>query len=360
MGAGGSPIRGRGISRNPPNRFETISYVPDPECADDDGESPSPRTVFLNDTTRSIVTCNESPDVGFDASVNPYRGCEHGCAYCYARPYHEYLGFSAGLDFETKILVKRRAAELLRKKLESPRWTPRPIGMSGVTDPYQPIERRAKITRACLAVLAEYGNPVYIVTKNQLITRDMDILTDLARRDAASAMLSFSTLNPNLSRVLEPRTSTPERRLAAIESLAASGVPVGVFVAPVIPGLTDHEVPAIVERAASAGARFAMCHLVRLPHGVATLFSEWLDTHAPTRKHKVLNRIRETRGGTLDDPRFWKRVRGEGEFAEQISGLFEMTCRRVGVKMECPVLSTDSFRRPSKERLLWEGPQGRP
>jgi DNA repair photolyase len=359
MGRGRSFIRGRGVSRNPPNRFETISYVPDPDCGDTEGGSPGPRTIFLKDTTRSIVACNDSPDVGFDASVNPYRGCEHGCAYCYARPYHEYLGFSAGLDFETKILVKQRAAELLRKKLDSPRWVPRAVGMSGVTDPYQPIERHLKITRACIAVLAEYRNPVYLVTKNHLITRDADLLSELAERNAASAMISFATLNGALSRVLEPRTSSPQRRIEAIESLSAAGVPVGVFVAPVIPGLTDHEVPAIVEQAARAGAGFAMCHLVRLPRGVAALFEEWLDVHAPDRKNKVLNRIRETRGGALDDPRFWTRVRGEGEFAEQISGLFEMACRKTGVKTECPMLSTTSFRRPSNEKLLWDDAEGR-
>ncbi len=289
-----SAAKGRGASRNLPNRFETISYVPDPEHADSAGETSGPRTEFLKDDTRSIVTCNRSPDVGFDASVNPYRGCEHGCAYCYARPYHEYLGFSAGLDFETRILVKERAAELLRRKLSSTRWVPRPVGMSGVTDPYQPIERHLNITRGCIAVLAEYRNPVYVVTKNHLITRDADLLCELARLDAASTMISFSTLDAGLSRVLEPRTSTPERRLEAIEALASAGIPVGVFVAPVIPGLTDHEVPAIVESAARHGAGFALCHLVRLPHGVATLFAEWLDSHAPDRKNKVLNRIRET------------------------------------------------------------------
>lgn len=360
MRRGRFPMKGRGVSRNPPNRFETISYVPDPEYADSEDVPPVVRTVFLKDKTRSIVTCNESPDVGFDASVNPYRGCEHGCAYCYARPYHEYLGFSAGLDFETKILVKERAAELLRKKLESARWVPRSVGMSGVTDPYQPIERHLKITRACVAVLAEYRNPVYIVTKNHLVTRDIDLLSVLARCGAASVMLSFSTLDPELSRALEPRTSTPERRFAAIEALSSAGIPAGAFVAPVIPGLTDHEVPAIVERAAGAGARFAMCHLVRLPHGVATLFAEWLDTHAPDRKKKVLNRIRESHGGTLDDPRFWTRVRGRGEFAEQISGLFEMACRRHGVKTECPALSAACFRRPATEKLLWDDAEGKP
>ena len=344
-------LRGRGASRNPANRFETISYVPTPEYAEPGADPAGPRTTFLKDDTRSIVTVNESPDVGFGASINPYRGCEHGCAYCYARPYHEYLGFSAGLDFETKILVKVRAPELLRKKLDSRLWTPRPVAMSGVTDPYQPIERQLKITRACIAVLAEYRNPVSIVTKNHLIARDIDLLSELALSNAAAVMFSFSTLNSDLSRVLEPRTSTPSLRLEAIRTLSSSGIPVGVFVAPVIPGLTDHEVPWIVESAARAGAGFALCHLVRLPHGVAALFEEWLETHAPDSKKKVLNRIRETRGGRLNDTRFSTRFRGTGEFADQIAGLFEMTCRRVGLDTECPELSTVAFRRPPRGQL---------
>jgi len=216
-----SPIKGRGVRSNPPNRFEAISYAPDPDYADHaeiEGESPDPRTVFLKDTSRTIVTFNDSPDVGFDVSVNPYRGCEHGCAYCYARPYHEYLGFSAGLDFETKILVKERAPELLREKLASRRWAPRTLALSGVTDPYQPIERRLRLTRGCISVLAEFRNPVTIVTKNHLVTRDADLLSELARHDAAFVMVSFSTLRPDLARTLEPRTSTPPRRLEAIET----------------------------------------------------------------------------------------------------------------------------------------------
>jgi DNA repair photolyase len=348
------PIKGRGASGNPPNRFETISYAPDPEYldyADAEGEAPNPRTVFLKDTSRSIVTFNDSPDVGFDVSVNPYRGCEHGCAYCYARPYHEYLGFSAGLDFETKILVKGRAPELLREKLGSRRWTPRTLALSGVTDPYQPIERKLGLTRACLSVLAEHRNPVTVVTKNHLVTRDADLLSELSRYDAAFVMISFSTLRADLARTLEPRTSSPPRRLEAIESLSEAGIPVGVFAAPVIPGLTDHEVPAIVEGAARAGARFAACHLVRLPHGVSGIFEEWLDAHAPASKAKVLNRIRETRRGRLDDSRFCTRMRGEGELARQIHSLFDVTCRKMGLRQEGPELSTAAFRRPERGQL---------
>jgi DNA repair photolyase len=351
MSGTSSPIRGRGTPRNPANRFEKVSYVPDPDLAATDGETVNPRTVFLKDDTRSILTCNDSPDVGYEMSLNPYRGCEHGCVYCYARPYHEYLGFSAGLDFETKILVKERAPELLRKRLNSPRWTPRTVALCGVTDPYQPIERHLQITRGCIAALAEYRNPVSIVTKNHLVTRDIDHLSSLARVKAALVMVSFSTLNADLARILEPRTSVPHRRLEAIGALAASGIPVGVFVAPVIPGLTDHEVPAIVEDAARAGAAFAVCHLVRLPHGVARLFEEWLDTHRPDRKDKVLNRIRDTRRGRLDDTRFRTRFRGEGPFADQIVRLFDLARRRAGIGGESPELSTAAFRRPSKGQL---------
>ncbi len=343
--------KGRGAQSNPRNRFETISYAPDPDYEDPEGESPRQRTVFLKDASRTIVTFNDSPDVGFDVSVNPYRGCEHGCAYCYARPYHEYLGFSAGLDFETKILVKDRAAELLREKLSSRRWVPRTLALSGVTDPYQPIERRFRLTRACVSVLAEFRNPVTIVTKNHLVTRDVDLLSELARHNAAFVMISFSTLRADLARTLEPRTSTPSRRLEAIEALSAAGIPVGVFAAPVIPGLTDHEVAAIVEGAARAGARFANCHLVRLPHGVAGLFEEWLEAHAPDAKNKVLNRIRETRRGRLDDSRFCSRMSGEGEIARQIRCLFDVTCRKMAITQGGPELSTAAFRPPAAGQL---------
>jgi DNA repair photolyase len=356
MGRSSHPLKGRGTSRNPPNRFETISYSPDPDYADYaevEGDSPDPRTVFLKDTSRTIVTFNDSPDVGFDVSVNPYRGCEHGCAYCYARPYHEYLGFSAGLDFETKILVKERAAELLREKLASRRWVPRTLALSGVTDPYQPIERRLRLTRACVTVLAEARNPITVVTKNHLVTRDVDLLSELARHNAAFVMISFSTLRHELARTLEPRTSTPSRRLEAIEALASAGIPVGVFAAPVIPGLTDHEVAAIVESASSAGARFANCHLVRLPRGVAGIFEEWLETHAPDAKTKVLNRIRDTRRGRLDDFRFCTRMTGEGEIARQIRSLFDVTCRRLGIAQGGPELSTSAFRRPAPGQLTF-------
>ncbi|HXG60701.1 MAG TPA: PA0069 family radical SAM protein [Planctomycetota bacterium] len=350
-----NPPRGRGAAGNPPNRFEGRSFVPDPEAADP--EEPLPRTQFLKDTARSVVVLQSSPDIGMEASLNPYRGCEHGCAYCYARPTHEYLGFSAGLDFETRILVKEDAPELLRKELSSPRWKPRALALSGVTDPYQPAERRLLLTRRCLEVLAEFGNPVAVITKNFLVTRDADLLARLAARGAAAAILSITTLDPDLARALEPRTSIPARRLEAIRRLSAAGVPVGVNVAPVIPGLTDHEIPAILRAAREAGAGFAGHTMLRLPGAVAEIFSEWLARHRPGRRGRVLARLRDVRGGRLNDPRFGSRMTGEGPYAAQIHALFRAACRRAGLSDEAPALSTASFRvPPGPQRELFEAP----
>jgi DNA repair photolyase len=342
-------VRGRGAVENPPNRFTTMFHVRDEDWhAPDD---PAPATQCLRDTSRSVIARNSSPDVGFDASVNPYRGCEHGCIYCYARPTHEYLGFSAGLDFETKILVKEDAPVLLRQELASRRWTPQVIAMSGVTDPYQPIERRLKLARGCLEVLADCRNPVAIITKNHLVTRDSDLLGALARYDAAAVFVSITTLDGELARVMEPRASHPHRRLAAIETLARAGIPVGVMIAPVIPGLNDHEIAAIVTRAAEAGAQFAGHGFLRLPHGLGPLFEQWLTQHAPTRKAKILKRLREMHGGKLNDSRFGMRMRGEGIFAEQTTALFRLACRKAGLANRSPALSAAAFRRPSAGQL---------
>lgn len=338
-------IRGRGASENPANRFEQISYERDPDWTDAD--DPSPATQFLKDRSRSIIAYNDSPDVGFDTSLNPYRGCEHGCIYCYARPTHEYLGFSAGLDFETKILVKEDAPDLLRKELSSPKWTPQVVAISGVTDPYQPVERRLALTRRCLEVFAEFRNPCVIVTKNHLVTRDLDLLEELARSNAAAVFLSITTLDGDLARILEPRTSHPARRLAAIEALAQAGVPAGVLVSPVIPALTDHEIPSIIAAAALAGSTFAGCSPLRLPHGVGSLFEKWLAQHMPDRMDKVLNRIRAIRGGSLNDSRFISRMTGEGIFAEHIAAMFALACRKAGIDGKGPGLSTAAFRRPT-------------
>ena len=337
-------LRGRGASWNPPNRFERLHMERDGWTDPDD---PPPDTVLLGDATRSILSRNESPDVGFDVGVNPYRGCGHGCSYCYARPMHEYLGFSAGLDFETKILVKRDAADLLRRSLSSPRWTPEPIMFSGATDAYQPVERRLRITRRCLEVLAELRNPVIVTTKSHLVTRDVDLLGELVGHRAAAVTLSITTLRPEIQRALEPRASTPARRLDAIRVLTDAGIPVGVNVAPVIPGLTDHELPGILEAAADAGATFASLILLRLPHGVKEVFETWLDQHTPERKDKVLNRLREMRDGKLYDARYAVRGRGEGLWADQLQALFRLTRDRLGLDRR-PELSTEAFRRPTE------------
>jgi DNA repair photolyase len=308
----------------------------------------NPGTEYFRDHTRAIIARNDSPDVGFDASINPYRGCEHGCSYCFARPTHEYLGLSAGLDFETKIFVKENAPELLREALAAPSWKPTPLGMSGVTDPYQPIERRLGITRRSLEVLVEFRQPVIIITKNHLVTRDIDLLAELSKHHAASAYLSITTLDAKLARKMEPRTSSPERRLEAVAALAAAGVPTGVLVAPVVPGITDHELPRIIEAAANAGAKSAGYVILRLPYGLKELFEGWLDAHEPEKKEKVLSRLRSLSGGKLYNPEWSKRQRGSGAFAEQVAQMFRVACARHHLNEERITLSTDAFRRPPR------------
>jgi DNA repair photolyase len=273
---------------------------------------------------------------------------------CYARPTHEYLGLSAGLDFETHILVKEDAPALLEKALRAPSWEPEVIAISGVTDPYQPVERKLRITRGCLAVLAKYRNPCSIITKSGLVTRDIDLLRELAEHDAALVNVSITSLDDGIRRVMEPRASPPHERLRAVEALAREGIPVGVMVAPIVPGLTDSEIPALVAAAARAGARTVNPVVLRLPHGVADLFEAWLARHFPDRAAKVMSRVRALRGGQRYDSRFFTRQRGEGVFADQISDLFQLACRRAGVNADRPKLSTAAFRRPGGEQLpLW-------
>ena len=351
------PIHGRGASWSPANRFEKLHVdLTDADLVDDDPESeekPRRATQYFRDATKTIIAHNQSPDVGFETSINPYRGCEHGCIYCFARPTHEYLGFSAGLDFESRIMVKPDAPRLLEAELSSAKWKPQLLMMSGVTDCYQPVERKLKITRGCLEVLAKFRNPVAILTKNRLVTRDIDLLSELAKDKCAVVNLSITTLDVDLQRIMEPRTSVPVARLDAVAQLRAAGIPVGVMVAPVIPGINDHEIPAIVAACAKAGAQFAGHVLLRLPWAVAPLFEHWLDEHFPERKAKVLERLRHTRGGKkLYDSRWRKRQIGEGIFAEQISNMFEVACRRAGMT-ERPMLSTAAFRRPNEQMNFW-------
>ncbi len=336
---------GRGARHDPRNRFTGRQVEVDAEAFEPDDVRPETR-VHL-DASRTVIARNQSPDVGFEASLNPYRGCEHGCVYCYARPTHEYLGLSAGLDFERQIFVKRDAPTLLRAALASPSWDRTTLALSGVTDPYQPLERRERVTRACLEVLAEHRQPVSLITKNHLVTRDLDLLQELARHEAVAVTLSITTLDDELRASMEPRTSSPGRRLAAIRALADAGVPVGVNVAPVIPGLTDAEVPAILEAAAEAGASFAGTIVMRLPHAVEDVFTSWLETREPARARRILARIREVRGGRMNDPSFGSRMRGEGGYAEQIRALYQLACRRHGLDRR-PTLSSAAFRVPGR------------
>lgn len=348
--------RGRGTVENPPNRFESTSIVPDDGAweeisrTDPDFAPLRIRTTYLQDDSRSIISSNTSPDIGFSHSLNPYRGCEHGCAYCYARPYHEFLGYNAGLDFETRLMVKENAAELLEAELGKKSWRPAALACSGVTDCYQPLEKKLEITRRCLAVLADFRNPVGIITKNALVTRDIDLLGELAAHRAAQVVISLTTLDPALSSTLEPRASRPAARLEAIRQLSTAGIPVGVSVAPVIPGLNDHEIPALMQAAADHGATFASGTLLRLPYAVKDIFSAWLDQFAPGRKELILNRIREMRGGKLNDSSFEHRMTGSGPLADQIGRLLDISKRRAGFVSSQPGpghlrLSAAAFRR---------------
>lgn len=340
-----SPIKGRGALDNLHNRFEKISIGEAYDGWDLPEEQPSPKTQIFFDQTKSILSTNNSPDVGIEVSINPYRGCEHGCIYCYARPTHEYLGLSSGLDFETKIFVKKNAAELLRKALAQPSWEPKTITISGVTDCYQPLEKKFQITRQCLEVLAEFRNPVFLITKNYLVTRDLDLLSEMAKFNLAGVMVSMTTLDNDLCAKMEPRTARPQKRLEAISRLRDAGVAVGVNVAPILPGLTDHEMPKILEAARKAGALFAGYTILRLPYGVKDLFADWLKEHYPERENKVLHRIEDLRGGKRNDSTFGTRMTGTGIFAEQIRNLFLLTRKRLAFP-SFPGLSTNHFHRP--------------
>lgn len=341
--------RGRGASDNPINRFE--GHYVDYELDEQTGEKPSQKTQIFKDDTKSIISFNKSPDISFDAGLNPYRGCEHGCIYCYARPYHEYLGFSVGVDFETKIIVKYDAPELLRKTLMSPKWNPQVIAMSGITDIYQPLERKLEISRRCLEVLAEFRNPVGIITKNSLITRDIDHLKKLADYNCVRTTISITSLDKSLTEIMEPRTSRPYKRLKAIEMLAEAGIPVGVNVAPIIPGLTDHECSDILRSAKDAGASYAGYIILRLPYKVKDIFLDWLEQYFPDRKDKIKNRLFDMRGGKLYEADWGKRMKGDGNFSKQIKDIFEIQTKRLGLNESKTKMTTDYFIRSSGDQL---------
>lgn len=342
-------VKGRGAAHNPANRFDGMARPVDDEAWREPEGEPSPKTKFFTMRPRTILSSNDSPDVGLELTLNPYRGCEHGCVYCYARPTHETFGLSSGLDFETKIFVKENAPDLLRKQFQTARWRPRLVAMSGVTDCYQPVEKRLEVTRRCLKVFEEFRNPVLIITKNHLVTRDVDLLGSLARHGASGVYVSVTSLDLTVQTTMEPRTSSPEMRLDAIRALSKAGIPVGVNVAPVIPGLTDHEIPGILAAAYKAGARHAGYTPVRLPYSVKHLFEDWLGRHFPDRKEKVLNRIRSMRDGKLNDADFGTRMEGKGIYAEQMRLLFETSYRKFRFSRESMRLSTDAFRRSGRD-----------
>jgi DNA repair photolyase len=339
------PRRGRGAVRNVPGRFEVHTVEPfDDGWGTVDRPVPPLRTTTRPDRSRTILTTNDSPDVPFDVSINPYKGCEHGCVYCFARPTHAYLDLSPGLDFESRLFFKPRAAELLRRALSKPGYRCRPIALGANTDPYQPVERRLRVTRSILEVLDEFRHPVTIVTKSNLVLRDLDLLGPMAGAGRASVHVSVTTLDRDLAARMEPRAPTPERRVEAIASLDAAGVPTGVLASPMIPGLNDAELESILEAAAAAGARSANYILLRLPHELKQLFSDWLEAHFPGRADKILNRLREMRGGRLNDPRFASRMRGHGPHADLLERRFAIACRRLGLDRERTELDASAFR----------------
>jgi DNA repair photolyase len=346
----GAAWKGRGTAQNPAHRFEREHREPFDDGWDLPGETAPPKTTLIRDTSRTVIARNDSPDLSFDRSVNPYRGCEHGCIYCFARPSHAYLGLSAGLDFETQIVFKPEAPRLLEKELSRPGYKPGVIVLGSNTDPYQPVERTLSITRGLLEVLERFGHPVSIVTKSAGVLRDVDILSRMAAKNLARVYLSITTLDPALARAMEPRAAAPQRRLAAITGLAAAGIPAGVLASPMIPGLNDAELEAILEAAAKAGATSAHSLLLRLPHELGELFTDWLNTHLPERAAHVLSLIRQSRAGQLNDSSFHSRFTGTGPYAALLHQRFERAAKRLGLQGERRQLDLSQFCVPHAAR----------
>jgi DNA repair photolyase len=339
-------IKGRGTEQNPAVRFARQSVESFDDGWEPDEETPAPQTTLIRDATKSIIARNDSPDIGFEHSINPYRGCEHGCVYCFARPTHAYLGYSPGLDFETKIVFKPDAAKLLEKELSKASYKVTPIVLGSNTDPYQPVERTLGITRAVLEVLERFGHPVSIVTKSAGVLRDADILGRMAARNLARVHVSITTLNPALSRAMEPRAASPARRLAAIAGLVQAGIPAGVLASPMIPGLNDAELEGILESSAQAGAGSAGSLLLRLPHELGALFTDWLNVHLPERAGHVLSLIRQTRSGKLNDSGFGSRFVGTGPYAGLLAQRFARAAKRLGLDTARPALEMGLFAVP--------------
>ncbi|MHB8529539.1 MAG: PA0069 family radical SAM protein [Caulobacteraceae bacterium] len=341
--------RGRGAASNPTGRFEAQAKERfDDGWSKDDETPPSLRTTVTAERARVIITRNSSPDVGFDRSINPYRGCEHGCIYCYARPAHAYMGLSPGLDFESRLFFKPGAGALLERELSKPGYRPGVIHIGGNTDPYQPLERRLRVTRQVLEVLARFRHPFSIITKSALIGRDLDLLGPMGRAGLARAAVSVTTIDRKLARIMEPRAATPQRRLDAIRALAEGGVPTTVMFAPVIPGLNDHELEAVLQAAAGAGAKGAGYVALRLPLEIKDLFREWLAANLPDRAQRVMSLVRQMRGGRDYDVRWHKRMKGEGPIAELIGRRFAIARRRFGLDEALPPLDAGQFRIPAK------------
>jgi DNA repair photolyase len=345
--------RGRGAAINPHNKFfkQSTEYTSEDWQQWEDPEV-NPKTQFIEEQSKTLLSVSDSPDLGNFHSINPYRGCEHGCIYCYARNSHEYWGYSAGLDFETKIIVKKNAPQLLEKLFNSKKWEPKSIHMSGNTDCYQPGEKHYRITRQLLEICLRYRNPVSILTKNALVLRDMDVLEQMAKLNLVHGAISITSLNEDLRGKLEPRTVTGKRRLQVVKALTEIGVPMGVMTAPIIPGLNDHEIPSIIEAAAENGALWANYTVVRLNGAIATLFEEWVHHHFPDRAAKVLNQIKECHGGQVNDSRFGLRMVGQGSFAENIRQLHELACKKYFKGRELPQVDTSQFMRAGQMRLF--------
>ena len=345
-------VRGRGAVANPDGRFER--YIT--ETLDDGWEQEAaPATIateVMLEKPKSIISYNTSPDISFDRSINPYRGCEHGCVYCFARPSHAYLGLSPGLDFETRLFAKTGAAETLRKELGAKGYTPAPIALGANTDAYQPVERQLRITREILQVLAETGHPVGIITKSSLVLRDLDILQPMAEKGLVKVAISLTSLDHRLSRAMEPRASAPARRLATIAALAEAGIPVSVMTAPLIPALNDHELESLLEAASEAGAWSAGYVLLRLPHELKDLMRRWLDTHFPDKADHVFSLISQSRGGRAYDAQFGTRMRGTGPYADALKARFDLACRRLGLSSARIALNLEHFNKPNSSSQL--------